>query len=84
MSFVWEETGVPGQNPRGRAGDDLTFPHTTPEIEPRPSATTALPDHPYLVVMTFLKVCHRDSKFQSQVLNSQIKIEILHWNVIFS
>jgi len=21
---VWEETGVPGENPRGRAGDDST------------------------------------------------------------
>jgi len=31
---VWEETGVPGENPRGRAGDDLTFPHTTPGIKP--------------------------------------------------
>jgi len=29
-AFVWEETGVPGENPRGRVGDDLTFPHTTP------------------------------------------------------
>jgi len=25
-SFVWEETGVPGENPRGRAGDII---HTT-------------------------------------------------------
>jgi len=33
--FVWEETRVPqGKNPRGQAGDDLPFPHTTPEIEP--------------------------------------------------
>jgi len=31
---VWEETGVPGENPRGRAGDDLIFPYTTPVIEP--------------------------------------------------
>jgi len=28
-SFVWEKTGVPGENPRGRAGNDLTFPQTT-------------------------------------------------------
>jgi len=27
---LWEETGIPGENTRGRAGDDLTFPHTTP------------------------------------------------------
>jgi len=32
-SFVWEETGVAGENARGRSGNDLTFPHTTPEIE---------------------------------------------------
>jgi len=29
---VWEETGVPGENLRGRAGDDLTFPHKTPAV----------------------------------------------------
>jgi len=33
-SFGWEETGVPGENPRGRVDDNLTLPHTTPEIEP--------------------------------------------------
>jgi len=33
-SFVWEEPGVSGGNPRGRAGDDLIFARTTPEIEP--------------------------------------------------
>jgi len=31
MSFVWEETAVPGENPYA---DDLTFPHTTLGIEP--------------------------------------------------
>jgi len=32
-SFVWEETGIPGENPHGRAEDDLTLPYTTPRID---------------------------------------------------
>jgi len=30
---VWEEIGLPGENRRGRAGDDLMFSHTTQENE---------------------------------------------------
>jgi len=28
--FVWKEIRVSGENPRGRAGESLTFPHMTP------------------------------------------------------
>jgi len=31
---VFEETRVPSENPRDRAGDDQTFPHTTSGIKP--------------------------------------------------
>jgi len=34
-SFAWEKTGIPRETPRGRAGDNVTFPQTTPGIEPR-------------------------------------------------
>ena len=33
--YMWEETGVPGGNPRVRAGDHHTLSHTTKEIRSR-------------------------------------------------
>ena len=35
-SLLWEETGVPGENPPVRSGDPRTLPLTTPGIEPGP------------------------------------------------
>jgi len=57
VSFVWEETGVPGENPRGRASDDLTFPHTAPEIEhgSHLRVASALPDHPGIQIVLTIR-----------------------------
>jgi len=35
LSWWLEGVGVPGENPRGLEGDDLTFPNMTPGLEHR-------------------------------------------------